>query len=105
MTVVVTVGSAPGVAAGVVVVSVIGVPFLRPVTTVVESEPRNELKVPLILPVTFVSLWLAAKLFMRDASLLSAEAVSANAWGFSASAKADTANMALIFIGCFPPLI
>ena len=55
MTVVVTVGDAPGVAAGVVVVRVIGVPFLRPVTTAVESEPRNELKVPLILPVTLVS--------------------------------------------------
>ena len=55
MTVVVTVGAAPGVAAGVVVVKVMGVPFLRPVTTAVESEPRNELKVSLILPVTFVS--------------------------------------------------
>jgi hypothetical protein len=55
MTVVVTVGVAPGLVAGVVVVRVMGVPFLRPVTTAVESEPRNELKVPLILPVTFVS--------------------------------------------------
>jgi len=79
ITVVVTVGAAPGVAAGVVVVRVMGVPFLRPVTTAGESEPRNELKVPLILPVTLVSPWLAAKLFMRDASVLSVEVVSANA--------------------------
>jgi hypothetical protein len=45
MTVVVTVGAAPGVEAGVVVVKVMGVPFLRPVTTAVESGPTNELKV------------------------------------------------------------
>jgi hypothetical protein len=55
MTVVVTVGAAPGVADGVVVVNVMGVPFLKPVTTAVESGPRKELKVPLIFPVTFVS--------------------------------------------------
>ena len=42
--VVVVVGVPPGVVLGVVVVdvSLIGVPFLRPVTIAVASEPKNE---------------------------------------------------------------
>jgi hypothetical protein len=55
MSVVVTIDGDPGFAAAVVVVRVIGVPFLRPVTTAGESGPRNELKVPLILPLMLVS--------------------------------------------------
>ena len=57
--VVVVVGKPPGVVLGIVDidVNVIGVPFLRPVTTAFESEPRNELKSPLILLITFVCPW------------------------------------------------
>jgi hypothetical protein len=57
-------GNPPGVELGVVDVSVIGVPFLSPVTTAGESEPRNDLKSPLILFVTLVWLWLAVVLFI-----------------------------------------
>jgi hypothetical protein len=66
MVVVVVTGKPPGVGLGVVVVevSVIGVPFLRPVTTVFESAPRNELKSPLILLMTLVCPWLAVVSFI-----------------------------------------
>ena len=54
---VVGIGAAPGVLLDVkvVVVSVIGLPFLSPFTTVLELEPRKELNSPPILAVTLVS--------------------------------------------------
>jgi hypothetical protein len=71
--VVVVVGKLPVVVVGVVVVvvvgvlvvdvNVIGVPFLKPVTTALASAPRNELKSLLILLITFVWPWLVVVLF------------------------------------------
>src|SRR5262245_44399385 len=60
-------------------VRLIGVPFLNPVTTAVESEPRNELKSPLILLVTLVCPWLAARVFICVAWLFKSVAVCATA--------------------------
>ena len=62
---------APGVALGVdvVLVSVMGVPFLSPLTTALESEPRKELNSPLILPTTLLSPWVAPKVFILPASV------------------------------------
>jgi hypothetical protein len=75
--VVVVTGDPPGVLLGVVVVdvSVIGVPFLRPVTTAVESDPRNELKSLLILLITFVCPGFAVALFIAVTWLLRSDAV------------------------------
>ena len=53
--IVVSVVAAPVVVLGAVLVSVIGVPFLSPVTTALESAPRKELKSELILSTTFES--------------------------------------------------
>jgi hypothetical protein len=54
--VVVVTGTPPCTLLGVVVVdvNVIGMPFLRPVTTAFESVPRNELKSLLMLLMTLV---------------------------------------------------
>jgi hypothetical protein len=84
---------------------VIDVPFLRPVTTGFASDPRKELKSLLILSTTWLSPRFVAKVFMRDASVLSADAVSANAWTLSPNARVVVTNIDVIFIDCFPPFI
>jgi hypothetical protein len=98
--VVVGTGGAPEVLLGVavVVVSVIGVPFLRPVTTLLELEPRKELNSPLILPVTLVSPWLADKVFIRAASLFRSVAVWLKANADELSTRAAAKNIADTFI-------
>lgn len=51
--IVVSVVAAPVVVLGAVLVNVIGVPFRSPVTTALESAPREELKSELILSTNF----------------------------------------------------
>jgi hypothetical protein len=105
MIVVEVTGGAVGVLPGVVVTKVIDVPFLRPLTTGFASDPRKELKSLLILSTTWLSPRFVAKVFMRDASVLSADVVSANAWTLSPNARVVVTNIDLIFIDCFPPFI
>jgi hypothetical protein len=62
---------------GAVLVNVIGVPFLRPVTTALESAPRKELKSELILSTTLESPWLEASVFILVASEFNAVVVCA----------------------------
>ena len=70
--IVVSVVATPVVVLGALLVNVIGVPFLRPVTTAFESEPRKELKSELILSTTFESPWLEARVFILVASAFNA---------------------------------
>jgi len=78
--VVVVTGAEVGVVPGVVVVRVIGVPFLRPVMTPVASAPRKEPKSPLSLSATLDCPWVAASESLCDASVLRAEVVWVWAW-------------------------
>src|SRR6266478_7558240 len=102
MVVVVTVvvGAPPGVLLGVVVVvvSAIGLPFLRPVTTALELEPRKELKSPLTLPMTLLSPWLAARAFILAASLFKSVVVWLKANPDGPSTRAIAKNIRDIFI-------
>ena len=68
--VVVVVGVIPGVAPGVVVVSVMGVPFLSPATTALASAPRKELKSALSLSTTLPSPSVPVILSIRAASVV-----------------------------------
>jgi hypothetical protein len=100
--VVVVVGTAgaPGVVLGVdvVVVRVMGVPFLSPVTTALELEPRKELNSPLILPTTLVSPWAALKVFILAASVFRSVVVWLKPGLDSTSSKAVAENIPDIFI-------
>jgi hypothetical protein len=74
---VVVTGGAPGVVLGavVVLVSFMGVPFRSPLTTAFESDPKNPLKSSLILPMTLLWPWLAAKESIFVASVFNSVAV------------------------------
>ena len=93
-------GEAPGVLPGVelVVVSVIGVPFLRPVTRALELEPRKELNSPVILPMTLLSPWPAVKVFILAASLFKSVVVWLKANRDEPSTRAAAKNIPDTFI-------
>jgi hypothetical protein len=96
----------PGVLPGVkvVVVSLIGVPFLRPLTTALEFEPRKELNSSLIFPMTLLSPWSAVRVFILAASLFKSEVVWLNPSPEDPNTKTAAKNIPVIFI-MLPPFI
>src|SRR5574341_403880 len=83
-------------------VRLMGVPFRNPVTTAVESEPRNELKSLLVLLMTLVCPWVTARVFICVAWVFKSVTVCARVGAEVARNRPKEKIIAKVFIS-IPP--